>query len=65
MTHDCPYCGDFVSGYHYCPEGEDRVAFECIDCHEEQNRDAHQMDINGMAPQRCAQCTFARMEAGQ
>lgn len=65
MTHDCPNCGDFVSGYHECDAGSDRVAFECLDCHDEKDRDAHHMDVTGLAPQRCAQCAFARMGEAQ
>ena len=65
MTHECPSCGAFVSGYHRCEAGSDRLAFECIDCREPQDRDAHQMDIVGIAPARCASCTFEKMEADQ
>ena len=61
MTHECPNCGNFVSGYHECDAGSDRVAFECIDCHETIDRTTHQMDITGIAPRRCATCTLEAM----
>jgi len=61
MTHDCPHCETFVSGYHECDAGSDRVAFECSDCHEEVDRDSLKMDITGIAPSRCASCALERM----
>jgi len=61
MTHDCPSCGTFVSGYHECDTGSDRVAFECLDCQEVIDRDTHKMDITGIAPRRCVMCTVARI----
>ena len=64
MTHDCPSCGRFVSGYHECDAGSDRVGFECVDCHEDIDRDAHQMDITGIAPRRCYKCTLDEMGEG-
>jgi len=61
VTHDCPYCETAVDGYHRCDAGSDRVAYVCSDCGDEVGRDTHQMDITGVAPSRCAQCTFERM----
>jgi predicted RNA-binding Zn-ribbon protein involved in translation (DUF1610 family) len=65
MTHECPYCGEFVSGYHECDAGSDRVGFECLDCGDEIGRDAHQMDLTGIAPKRCYHCVMEKMEAGR
>ena len=64
MTHDCPSCGEFVSGYHRCEADRDRVAFECLDCGETIDREAHHMDVSGLTPQRCAQCTLDAMAEG-
>lgn len=60
-TYHCPYCGSGYDGYHKCPEGKDRVEFVCSDCDEHINRDRHQMDVVGIAPERCATCTLDRM----
>lgn len=37
------------------------VEFTCIDCGEHIKRERHQMDIAGLTPQRCTQCTFDQM----
>lgn len=37
------------------------VEFECSDCGEHIERERHQMDIPGTAPQRCTSCTFNKM----
>lgn len=37
------------------------VEFTCIDCDEHIKRGRHQMDIAGLTPQRCTQCTFDKM----
>lgn len=60
-TYHCPNCRQGYDGYHECPEGTDRVEFTCIDCDEHVNRERHQMDVEGLAPQRCANCTLGRM----
>lgn len=60
-TFHCPNCRDGYDGYHRCPEGEDRVQFVCKDCDELVNRERHQMDVEGIAPSRCATCALNRM----
>jgi len=60
-TYHCPYCENGYDGYHKCSEGTDRVEFTCMDCDEHVNRDRHSMDIEGIAPSRCASCTLDRM----
>jgi DNA-directed RNA polymerase subunit RPC12/RpoP len=57
----CPKCNAGYEGYHRCPAGSDRVEYECIDCNEHVNRETHQLDVDGVAPARCAECTFERM----
>jgi hypothetical protein len=57
----CPNCNEGYDDYHRCPEGSDRVAFECIDCESYRNRETHQLDVEGVTPQRCTECTLARM----
>lgn len=60
-TYHCPNCRSGYDGYHECPDGVDRVEFNCRDCDEHVNRERHQMDIKGIAPRRCATCTLNRM----
>jgi len=60
-TYHCPNCRRGYDGYHKCPDGVDRVEFECSDCGEHVNRERHQMDIEGIAPRRCATCALNRM----
>jgi len=37
------------------------VEFTCIDCETHIRRKRNQMDIDGLSPKRCVQCTFDRM----
>lgn len=60
-TYHCPACRRGYDGWHHCPEGPDRVEYECIDCEEHVNREQHSMDIDGIVPSRCSSCTLARM----
>jgi hypothetical protein len=60
-TYHCPSCRSGYDGYHRCPDGPDRVEHECIDCGEHVNRQAHDMDIEGIAPKRCFSCTLGAM----
>lgn len=60
-NYHCPNCQQAYGGYHRCPEGQDRVEYVCIDCHEHVNRDSHELDIEGIAPKRCTTCTLDRM----
>lgn len=60
-TYHCPNCRTGYDGYHKCKKGPDRVEFTCNDCGEHTNRERHQMDVEGLTPQRCASCTLNRM----
>jgi hypothetical protein len=59
VKFQCPNCGFGYGGYHECLGGPDRVEFECIDCGDHVNREAHELDIDGLTPQRCVSCTLA------
>jgi hypothetical protein len=60
-TYHCNACGGGYDGYHRCPAADDRVEFTCIDCGEHKNREASDMEIVGVAPQRCWTCTLNKM----
>lgn len=42
----------------------DRIQFTCKDCGKEVDREPNSMDIDGIAPVRCAECTMKRMARG-
>jgi len=60
-TYHCSNCRHGYDNYHECPDGPDRVEFECTDCEDHINRETHHMDVQGLAPQRCADCTLETM----
>jgi len=39
----------------------DRIQFTCKDCGKEVDREPHSMDIDGLTPVRCAECTMEQM----
>lgn len=50
---ECIHCGK--------ESDRERLQYTCIDCGKDVDRYPHHMDIEGITPSRCTQCTFDRM----
>lgn len=61
--HEIGLMGEFdvFVSYEHVEETSDRIQFTCKDCGKEVDREPHHMDVDGMTPVRCSNCTLERM----